>query len=281
MIDFLTNNGKYLIEMALRRISEKAYDCSVECCDCALNMNKCVFEAHFIKGCALYHMGDYEQAKTEFIAALRFRPFASGCYSNLAMAAIKLGDNNIIKIIKNATQIVNDDAELYMMLGILYSNIDEYDNAFENFIAAHKLRPSIPTIYINAGTVMLEKKNACREDYLHAVCCFTTAIKLSPLNKYAYYNRCRAYIKLNMGKEALGDAETLLFIDRNDAGFYYIYANALVLLGKYDEAVSYYKKADSFGVEYVSLESRKRLQELKNTSKSKTYSQYEKNVVTD
>ena len=62
-----------------------------------------------------------------------------------------------------------------------------------------------------------------------------------------------------MGQEALQDADTLLFIDRNDAGYYYIYARALELLGQYSQAVKNYEIADSFGDEYVSTESKKRI----------------------
>ena len=259
MIEFLADNGCYIINMAQRRLSEGANVCAVECCNRVLELNKNVFEAHFIKGCALYNMGEYGLSETEFLSAVKYMPLAVGCYANLAMAAVKSRDSSIVNMIDNALNMVKADAQLHMMCGILYADIGEYDEAFRQFNEAHRLRPSMEAVYINAGCVMLERADAEESDLRHAVCCFTTALKLSPLNKYAYYNRCKAYIRLNMGQEALQDADTLLFIDRNDAGYYYIYARALELLGQYSQAVKNYEIADSFGDEYVSTESKKRI----------------------
>ena len=59
MIEFLADNGRYIINMAQRRLSEGANVCAVECCNRVLELNKNVFEAQFIKGCALYNMGEY------------------------------------------------------------------------------------------------------------------------------------------------------------------------------------------------------------------------------
>ncbi len=269
MVTVLTNNEKYIINMAMRRLAEGAYLCAVECCNRILEIDSTLFDAHFIKGCALYNLEQYDLSEAEFLRALKNMPLTKSCYSNLAMAAVKCGDSSVIRVIESAARTVLPNADLFMMCGILYADIQDYEKSFECFNIAHELKPAMASIYINAGSVMLERHDAQEKDFIHAICCFTKALTLSPLNKYAYYNRCKAYLKLKDGEKALNDADTLLFIERNNAGFYYIYGNALMLLERYDEAKSYYETAHSFGIEYISTESRKRLAEIKELCKKK------------
>lgn len=263
MLVSLTEKENYILNMAMRRLYEGAYTCAIECCCKILNKYQTMFEAHFIKGCAHYNLKQYEIAENEFLCALKHMPLTKECYSNLALSAVKCGDSSVVHIIENAANNIFPNADLYMMCGILYANIEDYEKAFKYFNEAHRASPSSAAVYINVGSVMLERPNANKNDFLHAACCFTKAIKLAPLNKYAYYNRCKAYLKLKRGEEALNDANSLLFIERSDAGFYYIYGNALVLLKRYEEAREYYEKAISFGNDYVSKESRKRITEIK------------------
>lgn len=269
MVVPLTNSEKYILNMAMRRLAEGAYACTIECCDKLLESHKTLFDAHFMKGCAHYNLKQYDIAEAEFLCALKHMPLTKECYSNLAMAAVKCGDSSVVHIIENAAHTVLPSADLFMMCGILYAETESYEKAFEYFNIAHRTEPSSAAVYINAGSVLLERRNASENDLIHAVCCFTKALTLSPLNKYAYYNRCKAYLKLKKGAEALNDAATLLFVERNDAGFYYIYACALSLLERYDEAIEYYKKAISLGVDYVSTESLKRIEELDHILQNK------------
>ena len=178
-------------------------------------------------------------------------------------SAILSGQNIYDCSIEKMFSLANADSNLYMLLGITAYKLKKYSDGQKYFSAAHRLSPNSCAIYTNAGISMLEKQNTEEKDISQAVCCFSKAIAIMPLNKFAYYNRAKAYILQKKYNYALNDTQMLLYIDYDDAGFHYIRARALELSEKYTMAYNEYKISALCNNEYIKNESINKMKVLK------------------
>lgn len=250
-----------IIKSAYKRLSEKAYDCAIECAGYAIDHQIFPFEAHFIMGCALYELGNTNDAISEFYSALKYKPCSEKCIINIAIAKIKSGDINSL-FCKPFIDLAKYP-DTCMLMAIAYFYQKQYGKAQSLFASFHKAHPNSASVYINAGVCMLEKENATLPDFKRAICCFTRATKLSPLNKFAYYNRTKAYIRANLPLNALSDSKVLLQIDHNDFGFHYISGVALELNGLYSSAIAEFSIAAQSDSAYIKNASISKMKVLK------------------
>ena len=71
--------------MAQKRLSEKAFDCAIECADYTIKNQAYLFEAYFIKGCALYYKKNYSEALVSFKSASAFCYKSESLNINIAL----------------------------------------------------------------------------------------------------------------------------------------------------------------------------------------------------
>lgn len=257
---FLTDE-QLIIKSAYKRLSEKAFDCAIECAQYAIDHQIYPFEAHFIMGCALYALNDIDSAMSEFYSALKYNTVSVECIANIARANIKSGNFN--SLLYNPFAILENNSDTCMLMAIAYFRKKQYSKASLLFAAYHKAHPHSASVYINAGVSMLEKENSSPSDLQKAICCFTKAIKLSPLNKFAYYNRAKAYIFANLPIKALHDSKMLLKIDNKDPGFHYINGMSHELNKDYASAIKEYSIAAKTGSPHIKNASALKMKALK------------------
>ena len=263
-----SNQAFFILEIAERRLIDTEYSCTVECCDWLLDNEAFVVDAHFLKGCALYHSDDFSKAETEILNAIDFLPHNEDNVSNLLRTAIKASESPIDEILAYSKELFETSSAVNVLFGILLAKEGRLENAFSHFRKAKDISPNDPRLYINVGTAILSRENVTKNECMQAVCCLSRALKVLPTNRSALYNRCRAWIKIGVAQNALADSEALLFLYGDDPAFNYIHAKALLLANAYDEAKIYFAKAAKLAKDdYVKKEAVKQLNKLKRMKK--------------
>lgn len=92
--------------------------------------------------------------------------------------------------------------------------------------------------YVEKGDILNEK-----EDYIGAIDCFNTVLRINEKNVEAYYGRGISFEETKETEAALQDYQKALLIDPNYGGIYFRMAYLLDKIRKYNLAIDYYKKS--------------------------------------
>lgn len=230
---------KYLIEDARRSFAKGDYALVRIYCKLAIKINNNSFYTHFLNGCAMYNDGDLKSARKEFAKALKLNPDSQCTKINIGVIDSQTGHLSGMEDIEKMYPDYVNCVKIFELKGIMLAQRGEYELSDKYFEKAKYFYNSA-SIYTNHGTAILEKYLSQKlnvNDIYRAIEQFDYAIVNSEFDKYAYYNRCRAYILINQYKKALSDAKKLVAFDAQDPGFLYILAKTQMLCGKYDAAI--------------------------------------------
>lgn len=230
---------KYLIEDARKAFAQEDYALVRVYCKLAIKINNNSFYTHFLNGCAMYHDGDLINARRELAKALKLNPDSKCTKINIGVIDSQIGHLSGIENIEKMYHDYANCVKIFELKGIMFAQKGEYELSDKYFERAKYFYNSA-SIYTNHGTAILEKylsEKSSVNDIYRAIEQFNYAIENSEFDKYAYYNRCRAYILINQYKKALSDAKKLVAFDAQDPGFLYILAKTQMLCGKYDSAI--------------------------------------------
>ena len=255
--------GNHILEIAKRRMVAGQYDCAIECCNKLLSLKSYDNGAHFLKGCAFYHLKHFCNAEKEFASVLKHDPTHRGSLVNMLRSAINSSGDNIKFYELYSSPFLNKSAEVNLLMGILFSKMGSYDKAFEYFRQAKSIDPYDYRLYANIGTSMLSRPNLSEIGYMQAACCLSRSIKLFPPNRFALYNRCRIWIHTNNAERAVNDGKALMFLDNNNPSFNFLYAKALFISNEPEKAKLYFKRAFDLASDvYIKKEAEKELKKL-------------------
>jgi len=170
-------------------------------------------------------------------------PTKARAYNNYGVALCEGGNfKEAVVYFQRAIALDNMYADPYTNLSVAYGALGQFDNAVAVMRHAIRIMPTQPEAYNNlASTLISMSKDDAAEELLK------TAIQLRPHYGKAYYNLGRWYLLRHRdgeAYEAFKAACTQADLD-NEMGFAAI-GNVCGLLGKWDEAVTYYTHALAF-----------------------------------
>ncbi|MCA2589207.1 tetratricopeptide repeat protein, partial [Microcystis aeruginosa CS-558/01A06] len=181
---------------------------------------------------------NYEQALTVINQAISLVPNNPNYYNEKygVLDKLKRYDEGLAAI----TQAIElaPRAAWYVNRGNLYSDLQKYDLALDDYNQAIELNPNHAQAYNNRGTLYDEQQK-----YELALADYNQAIELNRNFAMAYYNRGGLYQDLGKYDLALSDYSKAIEINRSYAEAYYNRGNLYKDLQKYDLALSDYSKA--------------------------------------
>ena len=162
-------------------------------------------------------------------------------------------------------KIGNDSAEYHLFAGKYHLNREEYDMAIAEFEAAAKANPTLAFVHFNLGVVYLKKQEyaQAREELLKDVAIepdvalnydrlgevywqmqddanaeksYREALRRDPRLISSYLGLAKIYSRQQKYPAALGEADKALRIDPERAEAHYIRGQALLHLGRKEEA---------------------------------------------
>lgn len=126
----------------------------------------------------------------------------------------------------------------YLYRGIVYSLIDQEDNALTDFDEAIRLDPSLSRAYNNRGNIYYS-----RGEYEKAIADYNHAFELDPQDAVVLVNRGLAYSDLGDYESALADYNQAMTINPQYAGIYNNRGLVYSDLEAYEEAITNYTRA--------------------------------------
>jgi tetratricopeptide (TPR) repeat protein len=173
-------------------------------------------------------------------------PKKARAYNNYGVALVeKERFSEAIVHFKKALELETDYPEACNNLAIAYHGLGNLETAIMWLQKAILLQPYFAENYNNLASFLIKK-----QDYKQAEEALRTALKLRPRYGKAYFNLGRIYLEFNNPQEAYGyfKAACLQADFDNELGFC-TYGSVCLMIGKFDEAISAYKKAISTDVQ--------------------------------
>ncbi|MBL7127799.1 MAG: tetratricopeptide repeat protein [Ignavibacteria bacterium] len=142
-----------------------------------------------------------------------------------------------IKDYNKTIELKPDDTKAYYNRGTAYLNKNDYDNAMKDYDKAIELKPDDTKAYYNRGFAYSKKK-----DYDKAIEDYDKIIELKPNDADTYNNRGIAYFYKEDYDKALEDYHKAIELNPNFISAYNDIIEALIIIGKCDEALEYLNK---------------------------------------
>lgn len=111
--------------------------------------------------------------------------------------------------------------------------------AHANYDKALELYPDYVDAWIRKGVTYYNEK-----EYFDAECCLNTAVKLSPADFKAVYNRGKLRLKTNNIEGAMADLDKATSLKKEHAGAHELFGDALLKAGKEQEAALQWRIAE-------------------------------------
>lgn len=158
-----------------------------------------------------------------------------------ASALIHLNENRINPALNSLNEMVKaypDQGVAYLYLGIIYSMINDQENALENFNQAIEYDPNLTRAFNNRGIIYY-----AQGEYEKAIEDYNHAYLLDPRDTAVLVNRGLAYAEQEQYEEAIKDYNLAIEIDPDYAAAYNNIGMAHAGLGDYEQAIENYAKA--------------------------------------
>lgn len=146
------------------------------------------------------------------------------------------------KAIKILCEVINSDQYDYIafnILGGIYIEIEEYENALINLENAIKINPEYGNAFYNLSVLYRAKKN-----WHHALLNINKSInRCTDFLENAYNNKGQILYELHRYDEAIISLEKAISININNEQNYILIGNIYYYIKKYEQALMYYDKA--------------------------------------
>lgn len=143
----------------------------------------------------LFFLFETNAVSTEAVTVLGSNASASDCYMSAQMTArnnvyASMADvNNCTNALSVAGITPRDKAATYVNRGILYTNLEMFDQALSDYEQARKISPNRVEVYVNLANIFFLKRV-----FDKAIVEYTKALELDVQKKHViFYNRGLAY----------------------------------------------------------------------------------------
>lgn len=138
---------------------------------------------------------------------------------------------------KQAINFHSNDFSAHYNLGVVFWNLERYEEAIQAYQRAIELNPNNQDAYNNLGTSLFELGR-----YEEAIQAYQKAIELDPNEVDPYYNLGEVFWKLGKYSEAILAYKKVIELNPSDVNGYYNLGIAYWKLEKYPEAIHSYLK---------------------------------------
>jgi tetratricopeptide (TPR) repeat protein len=202
-------------------------------------------EAHNNLGTAQQQTGAIDSAIAQFRNAIRDNPDYAGARLNLAAALQKTPNGAVeaLEELRMAARIQPGSAQVHLALAKALQPYREKDNeSIEEYRLALRIDPNLPEAHYGLGYA-LERIGGHEQQALNE---YGEAVRLRPSFSAAHYNRgCVLQSMPGRQTEAAEEFEITLRLDPNNAMAQANLANALLALGRPQEAIAHYQAAEA------------------------------------
>ena len=245
-ISLSPHNAKFYYNLAVVQYRLNDLEGAVNSLNMAIKKGKRDAKAYLHIARLLTDLGQTEQAERSLKIALEQAPLDHTIISQLADVLMKQAKWNealrlLQRLLNNSTS-TKEKALAYYNLGIIYTELKDWQNAKINLERAHELDSLSSDAVVALGDVYF---NDGRPE--KAIAKYREALRLNPENTKIHRALTKLYLDLGQLTEAEGSAQALLDHKKKDPEAYY-FAN--YALGKvyqkrevYDSAIKYYEEA--------------------------------------
>lgn len=181
-------------------------------------------EVKFLKALAYTSLKRFDDAAKEYGGITEKDPQNFKALSSLADLYVMQGKMPEAALIYEKLLLTKEGKWpiVYFNLGIVYSKLENVDEAIDNFKKAVELEPDYIEAHLALGVLHEIKK-----DYESAIKNYENALKIDPLNKRVYEHIGAVYYEAGRIQDAIHNYELLITLDPKDANSYidlaYIY----------------------------------------------------------
>lgn len=204
----------------------------------AILLDKYYGIAYFNLGTVNYMLNEYEEAINNLLKANELIKDDADIYKYLAKSYGKINDKtNAILYFNKAVQI-NPDANDVFQLGVLYYEMNQYDQAIPQFESALNKGNNRSVTLFNLGLCYYGLRN-----YNEALQLFTESATDTEDEKLVVYNIGSCYLQLKDYKNAIQKLEQCIALDANYAKAYYLLGFAKYNTNKLHDAKAAFIRA--------------------------------------
>ncbi|MFQ5649357.1 MAG: tetratricopeptide repeat protein [bacterium] len=218
------------------------YKTAVEYYDKATSSDATFYQAYYGKGLALNKMRKYTAAIEAYKGCVAQNPAYANAYVEMGKIYNKLGQvDNAIKTYQSAVENNPGSYKAYYQLGAAYLDKKKnYNMAAQNFTKATQLNPDYDLAHYSLGVSLTELKR-----YDEALIALDKAIGVTKRRKWEspHYRKAVIYNKQGNFAKAKAAADEALKNKKNYAPAAYEAGKASKDLGRYNQAIAYFKIA--------------------------------------
>ena len=190
-------------------------------------------------GCALVKKGQFDEAISHYLEALRLKPGYAMAYNNLGVALTKKGQFDAgISQFQEALRLKPDYAEARYNFGNALVRKGRIDEGISEYREALRHQPDYADAHCKLG-IALVKKGQIDE----GISQYLEALRLNPEDAEAHCNLGVALVRKGRVDEGISQYVEALRLNPEDAEAHYNYGNALMRRNQIDEAIHQFEEA--------------------------------------
>ena len=201
----------------------------------------------FQKGLNAQHINkEYDKAISFYLEVLELLPDDANTYVNLGVAYNRQGNTTqAIEYYVKAIELDPDYAEAYNNLGVDYKDQGDLTKAIESYEKSIEIDPDYAEAYYNLGNAYKDQGDTTK-----AIESYEKAIEIDPDYAMAYVNLGNAYSNQGNNIKAIESYERAIELDPDDAVAYLNLGNCY-FESDFSTTLIYYKKAARLGYKPV------------------------------
>ncbi len=204
-------------------------------------------EAHYNLGNTYFKLGKFEQAVDSYKKALEINPVLEDAAENIARSLIALNRiNDAVCWYKSIVEGDTGNFRSHYAIGLLYFDIENYDEALASLKESIRLNPSFGEAYEALGKVY--SKTGRHTDAAES---YKKLMRLTPGDYIGYYNLGTSYYKAEEKEKAVEAFKRAIELKPDSYKGYYNMAVALDELNRQEEAIEAFKKVIALKPDFV------------------------------
>ncbi len=203
----------------------------------------------FVLGLQNHKKNNLKVAKNFYNETLKINPNYVDAHNNLGILMTQLGEyQNAKNCYEKVILIEPNNTVAYNNLGFVLKELGEYQKAQTCYEKAIKIFPNNVDALNNLGIIL--NKN---QEHQKAISCYEKVIQVDPNYAAAHYNHGNVLKELEEYEKAISCYEKAIQVDPKYAAAYYNLGNTYNDLNEYQKAVSCYEKVIQIDPNYIGV----------------------------